>query len=199
MTSDRESPLPSFLGDSYAARLGAALLFAIIVVVAFGAVISVQASATLQEDVRQDTTALSGTQATQIDEWLTTARRDVRTTSRSPVITNGSRSEVQTRVDELGDNDAVPPDVVAVHYVDTDTGEILASSNDQFVGVNATEQGAPFATDTPEFSDADDTYVTEPFSVSVVDHPIIAVVSPVHGAQNRSIVYMTDLESRAED
>ncbi|MFC6755784.1 MULTISPECIES: methyl-accepting chemotaxis protein [Haloarcula] len=198
MPTDRDSPLPSFVGDSYAARLGVALAFAIIVVVAFGAVISVQASSTLAEDVEGDTTALSDTQAAQLDGWLTTARRDVRTTSRLPVFADGSQSAVQDRLTGLVENEEVPPDVVAVHYVDTSNGTITASSNEQFVGVNATEQGAAFATDPPEFSGPDDTHVTDPFSVSVVDHPIIAVVSPVAGAENRSIVYMTDLEARAE-
>jgi len=179
-------------------RLGVALTFAIIVVVAFGAVISVQASATLAEDVERDTTALSDTQADQLDGWLGSVKRDVRTTSRLPVFTDGSQSEIQGRVDSLLSNDEVPPDVVAVHYANTESGEIVASSNEQFVGVNAAEQGAPFATDPPTFSGPDDTHVTDPFSVSIVDHPVIAVVSPVPGAENRVVVYMINLEARAE-
>ena len=198
MPTDRDSVLPSLVGDSYAARLGLALAFAIVVVIAFGAVISAQASATLAEDVERDTTALSDTQAAQLDGWLTTARRDVRTTSRLSVFTDGSKSAVQNRLTGLIANEEVPPDVVAVHYVNTANGTIIASSNDQFVGVNATEQGAPFATDPPAFSGPDDTHVTDPFAVSVVDHPIIAILSPVAGAENRAIVYMTDLEARAE-
>ena len=198
MPTDRDSVLPSVVGDRYAARLGLALAFAMVVVVAFGAVISAQASATLAEDVERDTTALSDTQAAQIDGWLTTARRDVRTTSRLSVFADGSQSAVQNRLTGLIANEEVPPDVVAVHYVDTANGTILASSNDQFVGVNATEQGAPFATDPPEFSGPDDTHVTDPFTVSVVDHPIIAIVSPAAGSEGRAIVYMTDLEARAE-
>jgi len=198
MPTDRDSPLPSIVGDSYAARLGVALAFAIVVVVAFGAVISVQASSTLTDDVERDTTALSDTQAAQLDGWLTTARRDVRTTSRLPVFADGSQSAIQDRLTGLVANEEVPPDVVAVHYVNTSNGTILASSNEQFAGVNVTQQGAPFATDPPDFEGPDDTHVTDPFAVSVVDHPIIAVVSPVAGAENRSIVYMTDLEARAE-
>ena len=197
MPTERDSLLPSVVGDSYAARLGTALVFAIVVVVAFGAVISVQASATLQEDVERDTTALAETQADQLDGWLTTARRDVRATSRLPVFENGSQSAVQDRLTRLVENEEVPPDVVAIHYVDTGTGEIIASSSSQFAGVNAAEQGAPFATDPPEFNDPDETHVTEPFSVSVVDHPIIAIVSPVPSESDRAVVYMTDLEARA--
>ncbi|WP_276271426.1 methyl-accepting chemotaxis protein [Haloarcula litorea] len=197
MTSDRDSAVPGIVGDSYAARLGTALAFAVVVIVAFGALVSVQASATLEEDVAGDLTALSDTQAAQVDAWLETVRRDVRTTSAQPVFSEGSDSEIQARLDGMVADDRVPPDVVAVHYVNTANGEILASSDEQFVGVDAAEQGAPFATDPPEFGGPDDTHVTEPFRVSVVDHPIVAVVSPVPGAEDRAMVYMTDLESKA--
>ncbi|MFC6862595.1 methyl-accepting chemotaxis protein [Halomicroarcula sp. GCM10025817] len=199
MASDSASPLPSFVGDSYAGRLGAALAFAIVVVVAFGVLVSVQASATLEADVSDELTALSDTQADQLDAWLTTTRREARTTSSRPVFTTGSNTERQNRLVSMVADDAVPPDVVAVHYVNTASGEILASSNEQFVGVNAADQGAPFATDTPAFEGPDDTYVTRPFSVSVVDHPIVAVVSPVPGAEDRLLVYMTDLEAKASE
>ena len=197
MPTDRDSPIPSFIGDSYAMRLGVALAFAIVVVVVFGAIISVQASATLADDVENDMTALSSTQAEQLDSWLTTARRDVRTTSRLPVFTEGSETEIQEKVTGLIANDEIPEDVVAVHYVDTESNEILASSNEQFIGVDAAEQGAPFATDPPTYSGPDDTHVTRPFEIGVVDHPIIAIVSPVPG-EDRAIVYMTDLEAKAD-
>jgi methyl-accepting chemotaxis protein len=187
------------VADSYATRLGVALAFAVVVVVAFGVVISVQAAGTLEEDVARDVTALSETQGGQLDAWLTTARRDVRTTSRLPVFTEGSTTERQDRLERLIENDAVPPDVVAVHYVNTGTGEIEASSNRQFVGVDASRQGAPFATDPPAFEGPDDTHVTQPFTVSIVDHPIVAVVSPVPGADNRALVYMTDLSAKADE
>ena len=197
MPTDRDPSIPSFIGDSYAARLGVALAFAIVVVVIFGAVISVQASATLEDDVESEMTALSGTQAEQLDSWLSTARRGVRTTSQLPVFTEGSQDEIQDKTRQLVANDEVPEDVVAVHYVDTETNEILASSNEQFIGVDAAQQGAPFATDPPSFSGPDDTYVTRPFNIGIVDHPIIAIVSPVPG-EDRVLVYMTDLESKAD-
>ncbi|NHX39051.1 MULTISPECIES: methyl-accepting chemotaxis protein [Haloarcula] len=157
-----------------------------------------QASATLEEDVADDITALSETQAVQLDDWLTTSRRNVRSTSRLPVFTDGTDTEKQQRLEELRSNEELPPSVVAVHYFDTETSEIRASSNQDFIGVNAAEQGAPFATDPPQFDGPHDTHVTEPFSVSVVDHPIVAVVSPVPGDEDRALVYMIDLREKAD-
>jgi len=198
MDNERDSILPGFVADHYAARLGIALLFAILVIVAFGVVTSAEASATLEDDVAGDMTALSGTQASQLDAWLDTTQREVRRTSQLPVVRDGDTETVQTRLEEMVQREQVPPDVVAIHYVDTESYEILASSNEKFVGVNAREQGAPFATANPQFEGSGDTYVTRPFQVSVVDHPIIAVVSPVPG-RDRAIVYMTDLDSKAQE
>jgi len=196
MSSERSSLLPTFVGDSYALRLGVALSLAVVVVIAVGALVSVQASAELQSDVESDLQALSTTQADQIDAWLESTRQSVRLTSALPVFASGSTDDVQDRLDELQANDRLPTDVVAVHYVDTTTMEIEASSNENFVGVNASEQGAPFATDPPTFDGTDDTHVTRPFQVSVVDHPIIAVLSPVEGDSDHALVFMTDLEAR---
>jgi len=198
MSSERSSLLPAFVGDSYARRLGLALSLAVIVVIAVGAVVSVQASAELESDVTSDLEAMSETQADQIDAWLTSTRQSARMTSALPVFASGSTSDVQARLDELQENDRLPTDVVAVHYVDTTTMEIEASSNENFVGVDAREQGAPFATDPPTFEDADSTHVTDPFQVSIVDHPIVAVLSPVEGDSDHAVVFMTDLEARTE-
>lgn len=198
MVTDRDSPLPSFVGGSYAARLGVALAFAILVIIGAGVLTSVQASATLEADVADDITALSETQAAQLDDWLTTSRRSVRSTSRLPVFTTGTTDEKQSRLERMQSNEELPPTVVAAHYVDTDSNEILASSNRDFVGVDAEEQGALFATNPPQFDGPDDTHVTDPFSVSVVDHPIVAVVSPVPGEQDRAVVYMVDLAAKAD-
>jgi len=198
MSSERSSLLPDFVGDSYALRLGLALSLAVVVVIAVGAIVSVQASAELESDVESDLQAMSATQANQIDAWLSSTRQSARLTSALPVFASGSTSDVQARLDELAANDRLPADVVAVHYVDTTTMTIEASSNDRFVGVDASEQGAPFATDPPSFEGADDTHVTRPFKVPIADHPIIAVLSPIEGDSDHVLVLMTDLESRTE-
>jgi len=196
MSSERSSLLPTSVGDSYALRLGVALALAVVVVIAVGALVSVQASAELESDVESDLQALSTTQASQIDAWLDSTRQSVRMTSALPVFSSGSTDDVQDRLDELQTNERLPSDVVAVHYVDTTTMTIEASSNEEFIGVNASEQGAPFATDPPTFDGADDTHVTRPFSVSIADHPILSVLSPVEGDSDHALVFMTDLEAR---
>lgn len=128
-------PIPGVVGDSYAARHNATLAFAIVVIVACSAPISVQVSATLEADVSGEKTALSDIQADQLGAWLTTTERDVRTTSGRPIFATGAQEEIQTHQETMVVDDEVPPDVVAVHYVATETKERLVSSNTRFAGV----------------------------------------------------------------
>jgi methyl-accepting chemotaxis protein len=196
MTGEDASLLPEFVGDSYAMRLGVALSLAILAMVAFGVVTSTQASATLQEDVREDLTALSSSQAAQLDDWLANTQRSVRATSVHPALERGDVDGVDTYLDSLAGDDALPEGTVAVHYLNTSSGIFEASSAEEFVGVSPAEQGAAFARDPPSFDGPTDTYVSRPFSVPIVDHPIIAVLSPVPGDSDHVLVYMTDLEAQ---
>ena len=199
MTDQNSSLLPRAIADSYAARLGVALVFAIIVMLAFGLVISVQASNTLEDDVESDLTSLSGSQAGELDEWLRSTERSVRAASDDATLDNGDTGAISSYLERMVETDQVSTNVAAVHYYNTETGEIEASSNQNFVGANPAEQGAAFAENPPEFDGPQDTHITDPFEIGIVDHPIIAVLSPVTGQENRVLVYMTDLKERTEE
>ncbi|MEF8784103.1 MAG: methyl-accepting chemotaxis protein [Haloarculaceae archaeon] len=196
MAGQNSSLLPEWVSESYARRLGVALSLAILAMVAFGLVVSAQASATLEEDVEQELTALSGSQAEQLDSWLRNTQRSVRATSTHPALASGETDRAQGYLTSLVENDATSENVVAVHYLDTETMTFEASSNEAFVGVNAADQGAAFAENPPEFDGPGDTHVSEPFTVPIVDHPIIAVISPVEGSDH-ALVYMVNLRDRA--
>jgi methyl-accepting chemotaxis protein len=199
MMADRKSSvLPSFIQGSYAVQLGVALAFAILVMVAFGAVISVQASNTLEDTVEEDMQGLAESQAGQLDSWLQSTERSVRATSDNPTLNTGDEEAINEQLNKWVENEQVSEHVAAVHYLNTETMTIEASSNEQFVGVNPAEQGAAFAENPPTFSGPHDTHITEPFSVSIADHPIISVLSPVTGEENHVLVYMTDLQAQSE-
>jgi len=197
MPRDSSGLLPAVVRERYTARLGVALAFAIVVMLAFGAVISVQASGELRTDVERDLTNQAGAQAAHLDTWIASVTGDVRTTSQLPVFASGETERIKPALDRLIADGNVPADVVAVHYLDTADMEFLTSSSDEMVGVDPAAQGATFATDPPTFDGPDDVHVSEPFSVPTVDHPIVAVISPIEGAEDRALVYMADLESRA--
>ena len=198
MRSSKRSLLPSVVRRSYAARLGVALAFAVVVIVVFGGVISAQTSAQLEDDVQEDLTVQSQTEAQQLDTWIRSIENGVRTTSRLPVFASGDTDAVKSELDSMVDDGGLAQDVVAVHYLDTESMEFLSSSADEMVGVNPREQGAPFAQQDLNFDGPGDVMVTDPFRVPVVDHPIVAVISPVEGADDRALVYMIDISEHAE-
>jgi methyl-accepting chemotaxis protein len=198
MTGESDSLLPETLRGSYATRLGVALAFAVVVMLVFGAVLSVEASNTLADDVEETQTGLAESQANELDAWLQSTQRSVRATSASPGVQTDSTDEIGSFLQQAVETDQVSANVAAVHYVNTETMTIEASSNPEFVGVSPAEQGAAFAENPPSFDGPHDTHITEPFTVSVADHPIISVLSPVPGQENRAIVYMTNLRERSE-
>jgi methyl-accepting chemotaxis protein len=198
MTGDAPSLLPRIVRTSYAARLGVALAVAVVVMVGFGAVISAQASTTLQDDVEGDLTTLSETRTDQIDAWLTAVQREVVLVSQQETVSSGDADRIDEYLEQRIDRGQVPTNVVAVHYLNTETMVFERSTSEQMEGISPAEQGAPFATDPPSFDSPDDTYVTKPFSVPVLEHPIIAVITPIEGAEDRALVYMADLEARSQ-
>jgi len=198
MTDESDSLLPAFVRRSYATRLGAALALAVLAMVAFGIVVSTQASATLNEDVESDLTSLSASQADQLDEWLSSTQSSIRGTSAHPALTGGESDRANAYLRSLADRGGLPRNTVAVHYLNTTSGVIEASSRDQFVGVRPAEQGAAFAENPPSFDGPNDTYVSKPFTIPLVDHPIVSVLSPVPGNSDHALVYMIDLRERAQ-
>jgi methyl-accepting chemotaxis protein len=178
--------------------LGVALAVAVVVIVGFGAVISTQASATLQDDVEGDLQTLSETRADQLHTWLDSVRREAVLTAQHQAVRSGDPATVDEYIEAQVAAGHVPEDVLAVHYLDTESMTIERSSMDDMEGVSPAEQGAPFATDPPTFDSPDDVVVTEPFSVSVVDRPLVAAITPVPGVEDRALVFMTDIEARSQ-
>lgn len=197
MAGADDSLLPDIVRRSYSSRLGVALGIAILLMMAFGFVINAQASATLEEDVENDLTALSASQASQLDAWLHSTKQSIRSTSAHPALLESQESATQY-LTSLIEQEAVPESVVAVHSVDTASMTIEASSGEQFVGANPREQGASWAQEPLEFDGPADASISEPFAVPRVDHPIVAVISPVQNGDDTVLVYMVNLRERAQ-
>ncbi|MFC7135552.1 methyl-accepting chemotaxis protein [Halobaculum litoreum] len=188
---------PGWLRRRYAAKLTVALLVVVVLTVGFGAVVQAQTDAQLREDVRDDLTTTAAERATTLDTWLGGVESQTELTSRHPAVVAGDPEPVKDYLDSLQASGVLPSGVAAVHYYDTADERIVTSTSDAMVGVSPAEQGAPFAEDPPEFSGPDDVHVTRPFEVSVVDHPVVAVVSPVPGVEDRAVVYMVDIQAQA--
>ncbi len=195
MTDRRSSLLPGIIERSYAARLGVALSFTIIVMVGFGLVISMQAAATLEEDVEMEVTSTTQSEAEVLDSWLTQLERSVGTTATSVVVTDGEIPAIQERLDERSDRGHLPENVVGIQYIDLDTMTVEASSDD------AVETGQDI--DIPEADELaqlaqGETIISESVSVGGYDGPIIGVIAPVEGTDEQAVMYTADLQAQTD-
>ena len=184
--------------SSFGAKLGVALLAVVALVVGFGFVVQEETSAALEDEVRTELSTSAETRAAELDTWISGIEGQVRLHSTRSVIQSGDTGAISRHLKDTAERDALPDGVVAVHYYSMDEGTIQASSMPRMEGVNPAEEGAPFATDPPTFDGTDDTYVTAPFTVPVVDFPVVSVISPVEGADGKALIYMIDLRSHTE-
>ncbi|MFC6875144.1 methyl-accepting chemotaxis protein [Halobellus marinus] len=184
--------------SSYGAKLGVALLAVVALVVGFGFVVQEQTSATLQDEVETDLRTSAETRAAELDTWLSGIEGQIRLHSTRDVIKSGDTEAISDHLRHTAEHDALPEGVVAVHYYDMESQTIEASSMETMEGVNPGDEGAPFATDPPTFETDDDTYVTSPFTVQVVNFPVVSVISPVEGADGKALIYMINLKAHTQ-
>jgi methyl-accepting chemotaxis protein len=184
--------------SSFGAKLGVALLAVVALVVGFGFVVQEETSAALEDEVRTELSTSAETRAAELDTWISGIEGQVRLHSTRSVIQSGDTGAISRHLRDTAERGALPDGVVAVHYYNMDEGTIQASSMPRMEGVNPAEEGAPFATDPPTFEGTDDTYVTAPFTVPVVDFPVVSVISPVEGENGKALIYMIDLRSHTE-
>ena len=188
----------SSIRSSYGMKLGIALIAVVALVVGFGSLVQAETSATLEDEVEAELHTSAETRAAELDTWISGIESQTRLHSRQPAIRSGYEREISRDLTETVESGAVPEGVVAVHYYDTESGAIEASSMSEMEGVRPSAMGAPFAMDPPTFPGTDDTYVTSPFTVSIVDFPVVSVISPVAGDEDRWLIYMINLQAHNE-
>jgi len=190
--------LSSSLRSSYGVKLAVALLAVVALVVGFGSLVQAETAATLEDDVEAELHTSAETRAAELDTWMGGIESQTRLHSRQSAVRSGYEREISRDLTETVESGAVPEGVVAIHYYDSESGAIEASSMAEMEGVRPSAMGAPFAMDPPEFSGTDDTHVTSPFTVPVVDFPVVSVISPVAGDEDRWLIYMIDLQAHNE-
>jgi len=187
-------PLLHRIRERYELKLAVAFAAVLLLTVGVGTVVSADASEQLRDDVEGHMIEQADQRAERLDAWLTGVTTQARVASDHPALRSDDQATVTAYLDDLASDDRAPPGVVATHYVDADSGEIVTSSNEQLVGVDARAQGAPFAQEGVSFDGASDVLVTDPFRPSVADFTTIAVATPVDGNQDRLLVYMINFE-----
>lgn len=198
MSESNGSLLPSIVGRRYAARLGLALAFAVIVMLAFGLVISIQASETLEEDVETDMLGLAESQAGEFDGWLENTERSIRAASDDSAFETTETAEIRDRLYRLVETEQTSAHVTAIQYLDAETMTIEASSDEAFEGTELLEAYSGLEQELQTVEGEHDTHISEPFTVDDVDGPVVMILSPITDTEDRWLMYTVDLQAQAE-
>jgi len=185
------SILPGFLGRSFLAKFGLALLLVIVAIGGVSAVTYQQTSEQLTQDVSTEYRGLASQSANQIQDWQDSRIETARFLSQFGVI----RSQNQGRQQEFLESESsrLADDIYRVHLVDLDTRDVLASTFRPKANETLNTAEAPwlgnvsYGSDRVFVSDADE----------IQGRSIVAFVAPVDDGDadtRRAIVVMTNLD-----
>jgi methyl-accepting chemotaxis protein len=166
-----------------------------LILAAIGGVTYLQTQTQLQDTTEQRLETAAVSQSTNLGAWITNLKRDAELVSESDAVAGGDRTRIDQYLNESVRGGTLDPSVMAVHYLDTSTPVIRASSNQQFVGVNPRTQGVPWAQNDLDLNGADP-FVSDAFPGPRVDEPVVAVVAPVDAVDDRAIVLMVNVGNR---
>ncbi|UPV74000.1 methyl-accepting chemotaxis protein [Halorussus limi] len=193
LTTRIERLLPARLRQSYAAKFGAVLLGVVLLMLVVGVYVQVQAGDIVREDTRAEISGAATDEAEALQKWVTRQRSTTRFLADSvgrEMSTAERRALVEREFIDLSS------EVQAIHYVDTSSGEVLASTTDSTVGTTPSASQAAWAGGSVSFDAPDDVVVTAPYRVG--EEPVVAFATPT-GEPNRMLVLTASLAERSHD
>jgi methyl-accepting chemotaxis protein len=199
--SDRVSDLvPRVIRERFALKLGVMFLLVVVVLAVVGGVTYLQTGSALQEDTRQELTGTAQLQAGTAQEWDRRMQENTRFVSHSEAVASDDADRVASFLAEQAAETS--GHVVAIHYVDTGTGEVLASTHDATVGTTLVGSDGPLDESTLSAAGHghdEEHHVarTRPYRSEAADGPAMAYATTVEG-QDRAVVVVADLVARSE-
>jgi signal transduction histidine kinase len=122
--------LPHRIRRSYAAKFALALVVVILLITAVGIVSQMQIRTIIQDDAENTLESTATLQADSVSEWVASMGSQARGLAAADVYANGDRDEIRPYLVES--QSLTSTDVVDLHYVDPETGQIVASTNSDF-------------------------------------------------------------------
>ncbi|MDY6775229.1 MAG: cache domain-containing protein, partial [Halobacteria archaeon] len=162
-----------------------------------GGYMYLDSKATLTQDANQKIETTAELHSSQMESWITSSRQQARMISESEHVSTGDRQEVKTYIDGLVEDDETVQGTRAIHYIDTETTEILTSSLDGRIGGNPRQEGAPWAQEDLTQLETDEVKISA-FKPEVANATVMTFVTPVPGGENRGIVLVTSISEVAK-
>ncbi|WP_435062627.1 methyl-accepting chemotaxis protein [Halobaculum sp. EA56] len=185
--------VPDVIRRGIVRKFATVLLVLVLATGAVGAYAVTETTADLREDVRTELETVTASEAGELSEWLGERRTAVRMISEYQDVREGNTAKLRpVFVSELR---ALPGDVHALHYVDTENGTVLASSDPEAEGESVASAALAWAPALAPAS-ADRTATSSVYRTN--EGPMLGFVSPVPSAPTRAVVLVADVSHIAE-
>ncbi|ELZ09453.1 methyl-accepting chemotaxis sensory transducer [Halovivax asiaticus JCM 14624] len=191
--------VPSFVRRRYRTKFVISILAVVLVIGLVGGASYVQAEQTVEDESNEQLESTAQLQADSIGDWVETMGVQTRTISASAPLRDGAVQDVQAHLVE--EQARMSVDVRAIHYVDTDDGQIVTSTTPSQRGVSLGAIDEPWARSDieSELSFDDDVWHTgASYEDDVLGDQVMAFVSPVNERSDRVAVVIGTLEYQVE-
>ncbi|OVE83029.1 methyl-accepting chemotaxis protein [Natronolimnobius baerhuensis] len=181
------SNVPSRIRRSYALKFGIVLLLIGASVGMIGFVATEEIRAHVQSEADEEFTTLAEQEARSLQAWSESNEQRVETLVRSPDLRSLSTTELRQYTQH-------PERANAIHIVDTDDGEIIASTDRALDGQPATELSVPDATGLLEVIEPFSVYRSSPYLLDDGDATPAVTYAQTTGDGAIGVVYTVELE-----
>ncbi|PSP56621.1 hypothetical protein BRC82_01720 [Halobacteriales archaeon QS_1_67_19] len=165
-----------------------------------GAVSYAETRDRLETQVTNQLTSTVELQAEGLDSWFTGLRQQTRMLSQGKRFQNDNTEGIDERLADK--RESMGEEVVALHYVNVDSGTIVSSTDERFVGRSVTATNATWTPSevAPETDDPSKVHVTsQPYRSATSDERVVAFVSAPPENPSYVVVVVASLESRLSD
>jgi methyl-accepting chemotaxis protein len=192
---DRDSVrqlVPARLRRSYLAKFAVVVAVIVAATVVVGLVSYQDVSAELTDNVHEELQTTTELEASELNTWLQSNQRSTRMLSAYAVFERGERAAIERRLDtELG---ALPESTRAIHYIDLNSKEIVASTADDAVGRNLSNEDIDWMVSSLDMASASTVAISEVYLSGM--HEQMAFVSRIEGT-SRAVMIVVDPTTRA--
>jgi len=191
--------VPEVVRRRFLVKFLTAVVVAMVVMTGIGGVLYLQASNTLDEQVDREVESTAAQQADTLENWIDGLRHQTRTLTLSSLFERSSDSRIQLFLsDKLS---TFREGVVAIHYVNTSTGRIAASSGIESIDTSFADTGMPWAQRLSQIEDRTDdgsqvVVADRPYESPATGERVVAMVGSPPDNPGHLVVVEANLASR---
>ncbi|WP_430639226.1 methyl-accepting chemotaxis protein [Haloferax volcanii] len=192
LTSLLERALPNVIRRRYAAKFGVVLLLIAVVMGGAGAYIHFDTKSVVESQTESQIRGAASTEAKSVSDWVTSKESTVSFLAESLADQPAGTSAADHQRWLEGKLIQLSGDVRSLHYVDADTGAVVASTTDSATGQSLDSLSAPWTDDAAALASGRSVTVSAPYESG--GEPVVAFAAPVSGADG-AVVLTASLEA----